>query len=266
MFNATLKIRFFIDISWRRLKTLIALVVYLIVTIFKLRNSKIDLNDNFVNNKKIECSQISKLKWYEARRLRKSRGGVKFCPEVLTLKNNVKQKNCSLTGLAFPQGEVDGDFANSITISFSLRIISWPLACFRLTGVKFNFLEFSFFGLILDSSSMISFSEKWFSIPPSAQPRGETGAFSGSKSNRFFGFFLTVFTESGNFAVSTKTVSSEICFSGDFSDIRRLDRRLRLGQNFAHSCKILSLTESSEKLISGTSSRYRIKLSSKIWW
>ena len=32
MFNGTLKIGFFIDISWRCLRTLIALVVYLIVS------------------------------------------------------------------------------------------------------------------------------------------------------------------------------------------------------------------------------------------
>jgi len=49
----TLKIRFLIDISWRCLKTLIAQVFYLIVTIllsFKFLNSKFDLKDNFVNN------------------------------------------------------------------------------------------------------------------------------------------------------------------------------------------------------------------------
>ena len=45
MFNGTLKIRFFIDISWR---CLINSKHNLLI--FKFRNFKFDLKDNFVNN------------------------------------------------------------------------------------------------------------------------------------------------------------------------------------------------------------------------
>jgi len=65
MFNGTLKIGFFIDISWRFLKNLhcsIGLINSENLLIFKFRNSKVDLKDNFANNKKkLECLQISKL-------------------------------------------------------------------------------------------------------------------------------------------------------------------------------------------------------------
>ena len=63
MFNGTLKIRFFIDISWRYLITLIGLINTGNLLIFKFRDSK-----------KLECSQISKFEWYEARGLKKSLG------------------------------------------------------------------------------------------------------------------------------------------------------------------------------------------------
>ena len=54
MFNRT----FFIDISWRCLKTLIALLQYIglidsvNLVIFKFRNFEFDLKDNFANNYK----------------------------------------------------------------------------------------------------------------------------------------------------------------------------------------------------------------------
>ena len=58
MFNGTLKFGFFIDISWRYLKTFIALIdrhQFVVINsdnllIFKFRNSKSYLKDNFANN------------------------------------------------------------------------------------------------------------------------------------------------------------------------------------------------------------------------
>ena len=60
MFNPTLEIRFFIDISWRCLSTLIGFSDNLVI--FKFWNSTFDLKDNFVNNlkKTLEYAQISK--------------------------------------------------------------------------------------------------------------------------------------------------------------------------------------------------------------
>ena len=47
----TLKIMCFMDISWRCIKTLIAVVVYLIVTSYQFLNlGTSNLKNNFVNN------------------------------------------------------------------------------------------------------------------------------------------------------------------------------------------------------------------------
>ena len=62
---------FFIDISWRCLKSLIALVALSDnLVIFKFRNSNLDLKENFVNNYKKNSNAFRFLNTYASNNMK----------------------------------------------------------------------------------------------------------------------------------------------------------------------------------------------------